>query len=79
MEVREELVTLHAFCGGSGLMADPQYQNQKAYEYGKALGLCGKGQAALVHGNYKEAFDAFEEAMKLENAEAMFLSVFVVS
>lgn len=47
-------------------MADPQYQNQKAYEYGKALGLCGKGQAALVHGNYKEAFDAFEEAMKLE-------------
>ena len=60
------------FCGGSGLMADPQYQNQKAYEYGKALGLCGKGQAALVHGNYKEAFDAFEEAMKLENAEAMF-------
>ena len=60
------------FCGGSGLMVDPQYQNQKAADYGKSLGLCLRGQMKLIEGDYSEAFDAFREAMRLENAEAMF-------
>lgn len=60
------------FCGGSGLMVDPQYQNQKAYDYGKSLGLCLRGQMKLIDGDYSEAFDAFTEAMRLKNAEAMF-------
>lgn len=60
------------FCGGSGLMVDPQYQNQKAYDYGKSLGLCINGKFELANGNYRQAFKAFSEAMELENIEAIF-------
>lgn len=68
--------TFCTFCGGSGLMTDPQYLNQQAYKYGKNLAkqtsLCMTGKTNLVNGNYSAAVDAFEEAMDLKNMEAVF-------
>lgn len=64
--------TFCIFCGGSGRITDPQYQNQKAYQYGKSLGICSRGQIELVHGNYSQAFASFSEAMELQNIEAIF-------
>lgn len=64
--------TFCVFCQGSGRMVDPQYQNQKAYELGQSLGLCSQGQIYLIQGLYSEAFNAFDQAMNLQNIEAVF-------
>ena len=53
------------FCNGTGLMNDPYY-------LGKSIGLCSSGKSYLTAGLYKEAFDAFSQAMELENIEAIF-------
>ena len=49
-----------------------QLANQRAYNMGSAMGLLMKGQSSLANGDYKEAFEAFEEAADVYEYPAAF-------